>query len=69
MIIRPVAVVEFSEAIGWRDLVGRLDRHGLRLVARGSCLVVTDGHGFAKSSRIAPGISRRSLEERFGEAF
>ena len=69
VIVRQVAALDFSEATGWRDLVARLDRYGLRLEARRSGLVVTDGHEYAKSSSVAPGISRRALEERFGEAF
>lgn len=69
VIVRRVAALDFRKATGWRDLLNRLDRHGLRLEPRRTGLVVTDGHEYAKSSSIAPGISRKLLEERFGEEF
>ena len=69
VIVRRVAELDFAEATSWKDLTDRLDHHGLRLKARRSGLIVTDGREYAKSSSVAPGVSRRLLEERFGEAF
>ena len=69
VIVRRVAELDFAEATSWKDLTDRLDHHGLRLEARRSGLIVTDGREYAKSSSVAPGVSRRLLEERFGEAF
>ena len=67
--VAQVATRDFQDADSWQDLHRRLQAHALTLQPRKSGLVITDGQLYAKSSSIAPGISRRKLEARFGEAF
>ncbi len=69
VIVRRVAEQDFSEASSWRELAARLRHHGLRMEERRSGLVVTDGTEYVKSSSIAPYISRKKLEQRFGASY
>ena len=69
LLVREVAEKDFDESRSWEELSARLARHGLRLVPRRGGLVVTDGHEYAKSSSIAPDVSRKNLETRFGKPF
>ena len=69
LLVQDVAEKDFAESRSWEELSARLARHGLRLVPRRGGLVVTDGHEYAKSSSIAPDVSRKKLETRFGKSF
>jgi len=69
ILVQRTAARDFTDACSWHDLKMRLARHGLSMVPQRSGLLVTDGSEYAKSSSIAPGISLRKLEKRFGETF
>ena len=60
---------ELRDARSWTDLAARLERHGVRLEARGRGLVATDGSIYAKASSLDRGFSRSRLEWRFGRPF
>ena len=65
LLVRDTAEADFDAAQSWLDLHTRLGGHGLKLVPRGSGLVVTDGHDYAKCSSVARDASLRKLEKRF----
>ena len=65
LLVRDAAEADFDAAQSWLDLHTRLGGHGLKLVPRGSGLVVTDGHDYAKCSSVARDASLRKLEKRF----
>lgn len=65
--VRTTAGRDFREARSWDELAGRLERHGLRVEARGAGLVVTDGRSTVKASSVSRELSRGKLEQRFGE--
>jgi hypothetical protein len=47
----------------WEDALGQ---YGLRAMARGQGLVITDGTHYVKASRVGRDLSRHALERRFG---
>ncbi|MDE2826254.1 MAG: relaxase/mobilization nuclease domain-containing protein [Bacteroidota bacterium] len=65
LLVRDSAEGDFDAARSWRDLHTRLGEHGLKLEPRGTGLVVTDGHEYAKCSSVARDASLRKLEARF----
>lgn len=65
--VRQQARQDFREARSWGELDRRLERHGLRVEARGAGLVVTDGRQVVKASSVDREASRGKLEQRFGE--
>jgi len=65
-LVRRVVRGEVGKARSWTDLEARLRQHGLRIEPRGRGFVVTDGKESVKASSLAPGASRKNLEERFG---
>jgi hypothetical protein len=65
--VRAVAVQELRESRSWAELEQRLGAHGLKLLASGRGMVITDGHTQAKLSSIDRNASRGKLEARFGE--
>jgi len=69
VLVQNVAQKDFEQATSWSDLTRRLAREGLQLKKRRRGLVVTDGVEYAKSSSIARGVSRHTLEQRFGMAY
>ena len=69
MLVDRVAGKDFKQARSWDDLTDRLRRHGLRLVPRRTGVIVTDGHDYAKSSSVMPGLSGKSLAQRFNESY
>lgn len=68
-LVRSSAQRDLLDAASWKDLEERLGRRGLRIDVRGQGLVVTDGEESVKVSNVAPGVSRTSLEERFGAMY
>lgn len=69
VLVRDAAEADFDAADSWRNLHTRLDQHGLRLIPRGSGLVVTDGYEYARCSSVARNASLRQLEARFAESW
>ena len=65
LLVRDAAEADFDAAQSWNDLHTRLEGHGLKLIPRGTGLVVTDGHEYAKCSSVARDASLRKLEARF----
>ncbi len=65
-LVRKVVRRDIAGARSWADLEARLRKHGLRIEPRGRGFVVTDGKESVKASSVAPGASRKNLEERFG---
>jgi hypothetical protein len=66
--VRAVAGRDFREARTWDDLDRRLERHGLRVEAKGAGMVLTDGRQHVKASSVDRDASRAKLERRFGVA-
>ncbi len=66
--VRQFAGRDLREAQSWGDLERRLERHGLRVEAKGAGLVVTDGRQHVKASGVDRGASRAKLEQRFGRS-
>ena len=64
--VRAAAGRDFREARSWEELERRLERHGLRVEARGAGIVVTDGRRHVKASSVDREASRPKLEKRFG---
>lgn len=56
-------------AAHWAEWEATLQQHGLRAVAKGQGLVITDGVHYVKASRIGRDLSRHALERRFGIAY
>lgn len=64
--VRIVAGEDLRRAESWGELDRRLERHGLRVEARGAGMVVTDGREAVKASSVDRQTSRGALERRFG---
>lgn len=64
--VRAVAGHDLKEARSWEELDRRLERHGLRIEARGAGMVLTDGKQNVKASSVDREASRGKLEKRFG---
>ncbi len=64
--VRAAAGRDFREARSWEELERRLERHGLRVEARGAGMVVTDGRRHVKASSVDREASRPKLEKHFG---
>jgi hypothetical protein len=64
--VRAVAGRDLREARTWDDLDRRLERHGLRVEAKGAGMVLTDGREHVKASSVDRDASRAKLERRFG---
>lgn len=65
-IVRPTVRQDVASAQSWEQLEMRLAEKGLRLEPRGRGFVLTDGQEEMKASSVAPELSRRNLEQRFG---
>lgn len=65
-LVRQAVRRDVADARSWADLEARLRKQGLRIEARGRGFVVTDGKESVKASSVAPGASRKNLQERFG---
>lgn len=64
--VRAVAGRDLKEARSWEELDRRLERHGLRIEAKGAGMVLTDGKQHVKASSVDREASRGKLEKRFG---
>ena len=64
--VRAVAGPDLKEARSWEELERRLERHGLRIEAKGAGMVLTDGRQHTKASSVDREASRGKLERRFG---
>jgi hypothetical protein len=65
--VRALAGPDLRDATSWEELDRRLERHGLRVEARGAGMVLTDGRYHVKASSVDRDASRGKLEKRFGE--
>lgn len=67
--VRAAAGRDLKESRTWEELERRLERHGLRIEAKGAGMVLTDGrHHHVKASSVDRDASRGKLERRFGES-
>lgn len=64
--VRAVAGDDLKKAQSWEELDRRLERHGLRIEAKGAGMIVTDGRQHVKASSVDREASRGKLERRFG---
>lgn len=63
--VRAIAGNDLKEARSWEELDQRLQRHGLRIEAKGAGMVLTDGRQHVKASSVDREASRGKLERRF----
>jgi hypothetical protein len=68
-VVRARAIDAFRGAHSWDDLDTRLGQHGLRVEAKRSGLVVTDGVEACKASDVGRECSRGRLDQRFGVTY